>query len=621
MDGLKSIGTNGNQEHLTDALEGLKSLRYQSFVDSKPWLNDEGEVIWSAARIKLAQLVFSQAFETTMGVVIVTNLILIMIEADRDALCYPEYAERFGECPDRSASSPWIFTLNLILLLTYSLECSVRFFVERSHYWYNTWNMIDLTTVVAGWLSNVLASVVNLNLLRLARLVRVIRAVRVFISIPEFYLLMTGLYSSIKAILFGSLMLISVILFWAVLAVELFNPIASRLDTFPRDCERCPRGFSNVAAAGLTFFQQIVAGDSWGTISVPLIEKAPWTGPILFLVIISISLGVMNLILAVIVERASEARDNDHEQKIKKKEAERDKSMVDLAILCANMDKNENGLVSLEEMKNGYEQLDSFRKLMKQMDIKKEEMQTVFNVLDHENSGEISYVDFCKNLGGFQKRDPVIMQSIVHCAVLEVRKLIRDEVLEAMYRHHEELLLGQNQLLAAAGLGPVNLDQNRHRVSLKGRSKQKAFAASRKSPPKENPELRREELAKSGALESLVQMEKELQPLLERADAIIASLAVTAMAGSNESTSIESIRVHTPPPDAEGHALLDTQDNMDLRFQKLCQGFQEQYQKAELMQERLHDVLESLAPFGRNEPPGLSETSSQEEFHRRMFYV
>lgn len=39
----------------------------------------------------------------------------------------------------------------------------------------------------------------NLSLLRLSRLVRVLRAARVFISVPEFYLLLTGLFSSIKA--------------------------------------------------------------------------------------------------------------------------------------------------------------------------------------------------------------------------------------------------------------------------------------------------------------------------------------------------------------------------------------------------------------------------------------
>lgn len=615
--GIESIK---NAEHLESTLQGLKSLRYQSFVDLKPWLDEDGKVIWSPLRIQLARLVFSQAFETTMGFVIVSNLILIMIEADRDAMCYPDFADRFDECPDRSSLSPWISNLNLILLLTYSLECGIRFFVERSHYWYNAWNMIDLVTVVAGWLSNALA-VVNLNLLRLARLVRVVRAVRVFISIPEFYLLMTGLYSSTKAILFGSLMLVSVILFWAVLAVELFNPITSRLE-FPSSCDRCSRGFGSVASAGLTFFQQIVAGDSWGTISVPLIEKAPWTGPILFLVIISISLGVMNLILAVIVERATEARDNDHDQRIKKKEAERSKSMVDLAVLCANMDKNSNGLVSLEEMVSGYDQLDSFRKLMKQMDIKRDEMQTIFNVLDSDNSGEVSYLEFCSNLGGFQKRDPVIMHSIVHCAVMEVRKLIKDEVLEAMHKHHEEVIQGQKQLLAAAGLEPIQLDQRR--VSKKGRAKQQQFAAGSRSMPREEPDWY-EELAKGKAFESLAKMERELQPLLERADAIVASLAETATTGkADQQTQQLSIKVdRLQLPAVDENDILDTEeDDMDLRFRKLCEGFQEQHRKAELMQKRLQEVLTYLEPSRRGEPQGVSPSSQdQDEFHRKMFYV
>ena len=124
--GIESIK---NAEHLESTLQGLKSLRYQSFVDLKPWLDEDGKVIWSPLRIQLARLVFSQAFETTMGFVIVSNLILIMIEADRDAMCYPDFADRFDECPDRSSLSPWISNLNLILLLTYSLECGIRFFV------------------------------------------------------------------------------------------------------------------------------------------------------------------------------------------------------------------------------------------------------------------------------------------------------------------------------------------------------------------------------------------------------------------------------------------------------------------------------------------------------------
>lgn len=600
-----------NSEHLESTLEGLKSLRYQAFVDQKPWLNDDGKVIWSKFRIRLAKLVFSQAFETTMGIVIVTNLILIMIEADKDALCYPDYVKNFNECPFRSATSPWIFALNIILLLLYTVECGLRFFVERSHYWYNVWNMIDLFTVCSGWLSSAMASMINLNLLRLARLVRVVRAVRVFISVPEFYLLITGLYSSIKAILFGSIMLVSVILFWAVLAVELFNPITSTI-TFPT-CERCSRGFANVASAGLTFFQQIVAGDSWGTISVPLIEKEPWTGPILFMVIISISLGVMNLILAVIVERATEARDNDHEQRIKKKETERSKSMVDLAILCANMDKNNNGLVSLEEMINGYEGMESFRKLLQQMDITPEEMRTIFNVLDSDNSGEVSYLEFCSKLGGFQKRDPVIMHSVVQSAILEVRKLIKDEVVEAMHRHHEEVMEGLNELLRASGLESKALDPRR--ISLRGQAKQEAFARSRSPPSFESTFS----LDSTALLDSLAKMEQELQPLLKKAEEIVGSLPHTAEAESKHKhlsipvPQLPALQEHAPRAETTTSQSMSQSQTLDQRFQKLCNGFQEQHRKAEALQERLHGILASLEPF-RDETP-------DHEFHRKMFYV
>jgi hypothetical protein len=71
-----------------------------------------------------------------------------------------------------------------------------------------------------------------------------------------------------------------------------------RLD-FP-GCPSCRLGFDGVYAACLTLFAQIVAGDSWSQISIPFAKKEPWTAPILFFIMMTVSLGVMNLILAVI---------------------------------------------------------------------------------------------------------------------------------------------------------------------------------------------------------------------------------------------------------------------------------------------------------------------------------
>ena len=145
--------------------------------------------------------------------------------------------------------------MNILLLTIYSLEMFARVFVERWLFFCNKFNMVDLVTVMLGWSSVAFAGMVNLSWLRLARLVRVLRAVRIFVSIPEFYLLITGLYSSLKAILFGSAMLLSVVVFWAVISVEVLHPVVALIEDFD-GCDRCPRSFSNVFEATVTIFQQ-----------------------------------------------------------------------------------------------------------------------------------------------------------------------------------------------------------------------------------------------------------------------------------------------------------------------------------------------------------------------------
>ena len=209
-------------------------------------------------RLRVANVVLSQNFKMLMGCIILVNVVAIIIEADTDAKCYPEYFQNYQSCPTRSGTIAWLMALNITLLIIYLFECVARIYVERASFFCNKWNMIDFTTVFLGWLSIVLAattaSVVNLGLLRLLRLVRVFRAIRILIAIPEFYMLVTGLYSAIKAIFFGSAMLVLVIIFWAIAAVEMFHPILANFS--PSVCESCRTAFSNVFDASCTLFQQ-----------------------------------------------------------------------------------------------------------------------------------------------------------------------------------------------------------------------------------------------------------------------------------------------------------------------------------------------------------------------------
>ncbi|CAE7193324.1 SMC3 [Symbiodinium sp. CCMP2592] len=431
--------------HLKKTLSTIEkdSLRYKSSF-WKPWLDEEGNVIWSQSRIAMAEVVLSQMFETIMGIVIAFNIGVMVVETNMDASC--PRTDDIRTCTEGSFNVQWLQILNVVLLVVYSLECGARAYVERSMYIWNRWNQIDLLTVLLGWGGMLLASAVNLNVLRLFRVVRLMRAARVVISVPEFYILVSGLSHSLKAIVFGSVMLLAVILVWAIVSVEVLHPWNVLIEYDAASCPRCQRGFESVQMAALTIFQQIVAGDSWGEISLPLAEQYPFTIPILFLSVMTISLGVMNLILAVIVERAAEARENDQTRKMQRKDAEREKHMVELALLCDSMDRDGSGSLSLEEMLHGFDNNHQFASLMQVMDIRRTDMETIFNVLDHDSSGEVSYVEFCQQLGNFRKRDPLMMNSLIRYSVMEIRKLIRKDVMNLM-SEHTELLTEQYDML------------------------------------------------------------------------------------------------------------------------------------------------------------------------------
>ncbi|CAE7748494.1 scn4aa [Symbiodinium sp. CCMP2456] len=546
-----------------------------------------------------------------MGLIIVFNIGLIMYEADLDARCYPGWVNNYDQCPYRSDAIDWLNTVNISLLIAYTAECFVRFFVEHLTFFCNRWNMIDLTTVLLGWASVLLAGVINLSLLRLSRLIRVLRAIRVLISVPEFYLLVTGLFSAIKAILFGMLLLLVCLVFWAVIAVEMFHPHVSVLGEqvlgadgtkFPA-CTRCERSFETVFAASVTLFQQIVAGDAWGQINIPLVEEAPWLVPVVYLVMITISLGIMNLILAVIVERASEARENDHDQKIKKKDEERAKNMVELAVLCANLDKDQSGTVSLEEMRRGYDNVGEFKRLMQHMDIKKDEMELIFRVLDEDKDGNLSYLEFCKNLGSFFRRDPVIMHSLVQCSLEELKQVVKEEVVALMKQQHAELMAG-------LGLTPGKCFGD-----------EKSPPTPSASPLGQAPEAL---LRAPVPWNTLKRIEAELEPLLVKAETIAAELDTSSISadvtedwadhGPELNDAAKNTLLEAPSGDREQPVARSQQGpGFDEQFEHLHESFKLQAEKAELLQSRIRTALHYLST--------AKGGGGIDAFHSKLFVV
>ncbi|CAE7472753.1 Ca-alpha1D [Symbiodinium natans] len=624
--------TTQDKKHLKRALSTIEkdSLRYKSSI-SKPWLDENGEVIWPQARIKVAQVVLSQSFETIMGLIIVANVLVMIVETDADATCHtplakngtatPEY--NMTSCASQSATILWLGIVNYLLLTVYTAECVLRAFVERGAYPWNRWNQVDLLTVISGWGATVLASTLPINVLRILRLIRLVRAARVVISVPEFYILVSGFTSSFKAILFGSVMLVCIIVVWSIIVVEVIHPVNVSIDY--ESCDHCNTKFQSVWSAMLTIFQQVVAGDSWGETSLPLVETDWRTILILFPIMMTISLGAMNLILAVIVERATEARENDQVRKAQKKDAERERSMVELALLCDSMDNDGSGTLSLEEMLNGFDINMHFKGLMEQMDITREDMETIFNVLDSNHSGEVDYVEFCQHLGNFRKRDQHMMPSLIKYSIMEIRQVIKRDIVQIL-EEHTEMLFDQLDVLSSVPVCMKKAEEVRIRrrsapsLRRQGKSQGKpqffggtaessGLAAAYAELPEtvEDPSEMLDRL--DVTCKTFQSMQDQLESMMSRAE----ELAVAALDSTQEPFAKRQRMVHWQDPETDASpesvppALdLAQAEEIEAKCASVLQNLKDRMRSEELLQAKCHSIMRSLDTLINDPDCGLA---------------
>eukprot|EP00931_Biecheleriopsis_adriatica_P048369 TRINITY_DN27940_c0_g1_i1.p1 TRINITY_DN27940_c0_g1~~TRINITY_DN27940_c0_g1_i1.p1 ORF type:complete len:672 (-),score=124.21 TRINITY_DN27940_c0_g1_i1:56-2071(-) len=447
-----------NQDRLHETIGEIEEMiGVRKVVEHPPWMADDGvTMLWSRPRVLIAKVIHSHLFDSVMGIIITANVALIWWESDLDAHCYPEYESRVNECPYSSTGHEIISNMNFSLLVFYTLECFVRIYVDRGKFCLNMWNVTDSGIVLVGWLATITEGTMglNLNFMRVCRVVRLVRAARILLAVRELYLLLSGLMSSFKTIFFGTLFLLVTLILCGIVVVQLVHPINAGLEYV--GCDECSSRFESVAKAGLTLFQQIVAGDSWGLISVPVIEARPFVaGPVLIIVNVGVGLGLMNLILAVIVERAVEARESDTATRAKEKAREQQKSMIEFAVMCANLDEDGSGTVSAEELLNGYDRSVKFQALMSVIDVRREDLARVYdhilNADEQNDSSEIRYKDLCEQLHLIQSRDMRMAVFEVFAQVMELQRSLK--ALGKTQGANEEASQQRHRQLLAALLG------------------------------------------------------------------------------------------------------------------------------------------------------------------------
>lgn len=365
-------------------------------IDPKILFNQRQLPPW---REMVHNILHSSRYESCTGIIIVLNLVFIVLETDHRSTIDAGTEKAGSEAVEMSTQSlnqlRWI---RLVFLALYSVEILIRLWATRKEFFTCPWNCLDFVVVSADSIAEIIhiSGAHGVSFLRVLRMIRLFRLARTLIAFRELYTLISGLAQCCRTLLWAALLILLTLTVCSIVAVEYVHPLMHEVEltgTWDITCTWCPTAFRSVMESNLTFFQ-IVSGDGWSSLARPLIEKHPWTVFLFIAIIFLVLFGMLNLIVAAIVDTASRAREKDLDIIAQDRREERKSAWDDFLNLCFELDTDQSGSIGLDELKKGMATNKNLQNHFSVMDVEEDDIAEVFRLLDEDDSGDLTYKEF-----------------------------------------------------------------------------------------------------------------------------------------------------------------------------------------------------------------------------------
>ena len=229
---------------------------------------------------KIKIIIESNITTTVITILILLNAVILGLETD------DYFTSKFGGILN------WA---DKFILILFSFELMLKFYVYRIKFFHSGWNIFDLSIVIIAWLPTSGA----LTVLRALRILRVLRLISV---VPQLRRVISAIGYSIPGMVsvVGVLGLIFYVA--SVLATKLFG---IHPDPFMQEW------FGSIGASAYTLFQ-IMTLESWSMGVVrPTMELFPWAWAFFIPFIIITSFAVLNFFIGIIVDSMQIAQKDD----------------------------------------------------------------------------------------------------------------------------------------------------------------------------------------------------------------------------------------------------------------------------------------------------------------------
>ncbi|CAK0802267.1 unnamed protein product [Prorocentrum cordatum] len=334
-------------------------------------------------------------FDGVMGALITLNTLVIGVEL----MVFPPMTT---PAPEGDA----VFeSLEHAFLLIYVAELSARIFACGMKCMRTNWVRFDFVLVSFGVVDSWLVPLVLLcageavqkswsppTFMRILKLGRLARSLRLFVQFRTLWMLVSGLSQSLTTIVNVFIVLSLTLFIFACLGIEMItsNPKSFDEGTFG---DIVNDYWSTLPKVMLTLVQ-FVTLDSIGQIYKPLIEE-DWMLVLFFIpFILVVSVVVMNLVTAVVIEVFLDHAKRDQEMRQIYKNHYTRAILPQLRAMFEDLDADGNGYITLVELQHASEEL--------QMDLGKllnvDSLFDLFDALDADGSGEISIDEFLEGI-------------------------------------------------------------------------------------------------------------------------------------------------------------------------------------------------------------------------------
>jgi len=322
------------------------------------------------------QIVAQAWFQAFVAIVITANAITIGIETQLN---------------DVDPVQDFVAGLETVFLFVYIVEISMKLMADQWRCFLDGWFWLDFVVVATVLVEHIMTVRSSpFMVLRQLRLLRVVHSFRSFRVAKSIWRLVCGLVNSFETMLSTALLLGFLIYVFGILGMALISR-NERLKTDEKANKVVEEYFSSLGMTMITL-TQFISMDGIASIYNPLIRANGVLGFYFLGLVAVVSICVMNLVTAVVVEGALEHAKQDREEEDKLEKIRAKQMIPEIMELFNSFDTDADGFVTLQEMQAFDKRGEVPMQILDRASVNS--FADLFLILDVDGSGSIDKKEF-----------------------------------------------------------------------------------------------------------------------------------------------------------------------------------------------------------------------------------